>query len=407
MKHSTCTNALFRWKKPVLWLILTIIAAGLIVGISLFFAPKAENETSEDQFGFTATTTFSDVTVNVLDFKKNNKTAEIRIRIQNRNDESLSFGEEFQLLRWQDGEWKDWKKNGEYVFDSILHTLDAGKSTEKTLTWTSADTAMEGKYRIEFAFELFDDWDKKSQSLVGRHQSVHLDFEVKEDWGIPNYTNTFRTAFHEEGPELKINYVSKRFALLRNGTAFEVGTYSQEELPGFIVFTTDGDKKYYFTPSFRDWIRFIDTHSDPMPLQIREGFETFSLSFLDKAGEQFQISSQYSGATVFRYDTGTNWSPELWLCDFFYSYQGKFYIWNKPVRDGGIDSCIQGEYTYDRKTNLLICTATDGNSYRFQLSEIKNAQDQENVGYRPLQFPIYIDGTAPLPFEIGKEIPIY
>ncbi len=386
-------KSVLSYKKPTLWIL--IAAAVLSAALAVAFLTDPKRNLTEE---VTPSTTFSDVSVKVLSVELGDKTSTMLVRIRNDNDEPITYDDKMQLLRWQDSEWKTWMFNGIYEQSSSTYLLEPGDSAVREISWATADVSTPGKYRIAFIFELFDNWDAKTEQLVERFQSAYFDFTIDEDLEIRNYTH-----FLEQGyVRLHINGVTKRFSLLYHDRILEEGVLNKISHPGFLVLNCDSGKTFFFhVTSGR--VVFLSRHSDPMPDEIINSLNGRILSFQHQGPEYAELlwPSNYS-YKMYRIPSEEKFSTELWLNSLATDLGGTFLIWKRPLIDGGYDSVIQGRYKANEEG--IVCIADDGREIRFTWSEIKNLEHRGEDGYYPLRYPIPEAGAESFGFFPGEEL---
>ncbi len=181
-------NAL-SYKKPMLWMI--IIAVIACIAVSIGFMTNPDNKEENPSASFTSTesgASHEGVRMTVTDLKLDGYDPTITVEWSNNIDNTVLFGEPFDVRYYENGEWVSCLKPGtDNIFHLPLYMLNPGTKKEMVYHINNFDISRSGKYRVTANYEL----DIYQDMSLSRVLSAYAGFEISETVVNPNQTNPF------------------------------------------------------------------------------------------------------------------------------------------------------------------------------------------------------------------------
>ncbi len=163
-------KSVLNYKKPAFWIIAAAMIASVAVAVCFLTNPKKETD-----FGISSSKNGSDlngISIEIVDADLSAPDPFFDIKWTNKTSERITFGEEFAIFYYQDGQWENCSIEEDSVWNLIGYLLDAKSTVEHAYKLNGQIMTQPGKYRFEAPFTI----DGKPET----EYKVWIEFELKE-----------------------------------------------------------------------------------------------------------------------------------------------------------------------------------------------------------------------------------
>lgn len=180
-------NAL-SYKKPMLWVIIVAVIACIAVAIGFMTNPDKKNENPSTPFTATENgASHEGVRMTVTDLNLDSDDPTVTVEWSNKLENSVLFGEPFDLLYYENGKWESClKPDTDNYFNLPLYMLKPDGKKEMVYHIGNFDLSKPGNYRVTAAYEL----DIYQDMALSRVLTAYAGFSIAEAVA-PNVTNPF------------------------------------------------------------------------------------------------------------------------------------------------------------------------------------------------------------------------
>ena len=184
---SRIKNAL-SYKKPMLWVIIVAVIACIAVAIGFMTNPDKKNENPSTSFTATESgASHEGVRMTVTDLNLEGDDPTVTVEWSNKLENTVLFGEPFDLLYCENGKWESClKPDTDNFFHLPLYMLNPDGKKEMVYHIGNFDLSKSGDYRVVANYEL----DIYQNMALSRVLSAYAGFSIAEAVA-PNVTNPF------------------------------------------------------------------------------------------------------------------------------------------------------------------------------------------------------------------------
>lgn len=163
-------KSVLNYKKPAFWVIVTAVLASAVVAVC-FMTDPLKNDTDRNYYVLTqeSSATIDGIGLEITDILTTGDKPYLNVRWINTTETDATFGEEFYIYRYVNGEWKDCRTTDNYYYTLEAFLLPKSNYVFKEYSLSNIEFPKEGLYRF-----------KSKCNIDGKEEKVLVDFELTE-----------------------------------------------------------------------------------------------------------------------------------------------------------------------------------------------------------------------------------